>query len=156
MKYSKGYTLLEILIVISITGLIFGVGYAGFREFSRRQAVVTSTRAIKEGMRLAQQQAISGKKPEGCNATLDGYSFEIINSEGYVVSALCGVEVVVKEMPIISTGVTINPSFPNPIIFKSLGAGTNIPNGQESIIEVVQESSGHSQQIRIGANGEIN
>ena len=42
-----GYTLIEILVTLSIVGIIFAAGYANFREYARRQAVVSGARQVQ-------------------------------------------------------------------------------------------------------------
>ena len=38
-KHNAAYTLIEILVALTIVGLIFGIGYVNFRDFARRQAL---------------------------------------------------------------------------------------------------------------------
>ena len=54
-----GYTLIEILVGLTIIGIIFGVGFASFREFSRRQSLAGGVKTLVGDLRLAQEQAIS-------------------------------------------------------------------------------------------------
>ena len=44
---SKGYTLIEILVVISIMAILFTVGFAGYRDFSRRQVLLGAVNQIQ-------------------------------------------------------------------------------------------------------------
>ncbi len=158
-KNNNGYTLIEILVGLTIIGLIFGVGYVGFREFSRRQLLTSTARFIKSDLRLAQSKALAGEKPDSPNCQgsnlLNGYEFLVINSNTYRINALCtggSVEVKTKELNsndlIISTGI-------NPIIFKPLGHGTNIPNPSE-IVSVTQISTGKIISVTVTQGGEIN
>ena len=85
-KYA-GYTLIEILVSLPIVGLIFGIGYVNFRDFSRRQALAGVARMVKGDLRLAQEQALAGKKPTHafCNPSnqLDGFNFRVVSSQSY-------------------------------------------------------------------------
>ena len=65
-----GFSLVEVLIVVAIFGLIFLVGSASYRSFSRRQLLESGVRQVRADLNLARECALSGKKPDtiGCNA----------------------------------------------------------------------------------------
>ncbi len=155
----RGYTLLEVLITISILTATFAVGYTGFREFSRRQAVNAVVNLVKADLNLAQKQALDGKKPASCVGGLVSYSFNITSSTAYSISARCTNVVNVKSVTL-PTGITINPTpSPNPIEFKTIGEGTNIsasPAGNQATFTIVNSAINYSSQIVIGPNGEVN
>ncbi|MFC1727228.1 Tfp pilus assembly protein FimT/FimU [Patescibacteria group bacterium] len=65
----SGFTLVEMLISISIMGLIFGVGLARYRDFDRRQIVRQAAQELKTNLRLVQKKAISGEKDCSINAS---------------------------------------------------------------------------------------
>ncbi|MCH7730468.1 type II secretion system protein [Patescibacteria group bacterium] len=153
-----GYTLVEILVVMTIIGVVFGVGFASFRGFARRQAVASSVRALKADLRLAQAQALAGKKPDhpNCNSPnlLDGYNFEIISNDEYRIDARCsGGNVEVKEVQLVS--VSISAPTPNPILFKVLGQGTNIAAGTQAQIVLSEDQTGFSLAVAVSSSGEI-
>ncbi len=156
---NKGYTLLEVLITITILTATFAAGYTGFREFSRRQAVNAVVNTVKADLNLAQKQALDGKKPVGCNGGLISYSFNITSSTAYSISARCTNLVSVKTVTL-PTGITINPlPSPNPIEFKTIGEGTNIsasPAGNQASFTIKNTQINYSSQIFIGPNGEVN
>ena len=62
----SGFTLIEILVSMTIIGFLFSFGYASFRDFSRRQALAGVVKQVQGDLRLAQQKALSGEKPSGC------------------------------------------------------------------------------------------
>lgn len=164
MKWKKdGYTLIEILVVLTIIGILFGFGYAGFRDFSRRQALASLSKQIQGDLRLAQQMALSGKKPAECGSRqLDGVRFGIIQ-EGqlyvYRLRSTCGGEnyapVVIKEFYFSDD---ITPTFsagsPNPLIFKVLGQGTNVGN-TDWVLTLTQTGTGNVATVTVTAGGEI-
>src|SRR3989338_688450 len=88
---NHGYTLIEILVAISITGMIFGAGFISFRDFSRRQVLVSAERALRGDLRLVQEYALIGKKPPNTNCDdpnmLAGYSFLRSLSSRYLIRA---------------------------------------------------------------------
>lgn len=68
-----GFTLVEILIVLSIFILLVTGALVTYRTFSRRQQVLQSALNVQEALRFAQKKARVGEKPPGCQ-TLQGYS----------------------------------------------------------------------------------
>lgn len=155
----KGYSLIEILVVMGISAMLLGVVIVGQREFSRRKVVDNGASVIISHLRQAQNNSDSGVKPEDARCQgdfrLEGYEV-IFNNGGYVVNAVC----------INSTGVTNNItdetyaypegivvlSYPsNPILFKSISRGTNLSSVQN--IDICAFNFG--QRISINPKGGI-
>src|SRR4030067_2920560 len=93
-RRTPGYTLIEIMVALSIISIMFGIGYVAYREFSRRQSLSSAIRLIIGDLQLAQTQAITGTKPRDvvCDSpnVLSGYNFEIIEEpDSYKVEAVC-------------------------------------------------------------------
>jgi prepilin-type N-terminal cleavage/methylation domain-containing protein len=160
-----GYTLIEILVAITIIGILFSVGYANFRSFSQRQVVLNAAKSLQSDLRLAQQMALSGQKPDdkGCKTNpLDGIQFGMTTGAPYLyrLRAVCGSDMnnypIIKEFDFPSD---ITPSpvtfAPNPVIFKVLGNGTNIPAGGSVVITLTQTGTNNKAAITITAGGEI-
>ena len=157
-KLTSAYTFIEILVALTIIGLIFGIGYVSFRDFSRRQALSGAARSIKGDLRLAQEQAISGQKPLDlfCNSpnTLSGYYFNRISANNYRLVAACsGGNVITKDVTIASDiSISINQ---NPVVFKVLGQGTNVPQATPAVITLTQAGTSNTTTITITSTGEI-
>jgi prepilin-type N-terminal cleavage/methylation domain-containing protein len=154
---SKGYTLIEILVVLTVIGIIFGIGYAAYRDFSRRQALAGAAKMVEGDIRSAQQNALSGQKPiSGCTS-LNGVSFDITSATTYSINYVCGGGVLVKNSVTLPTNITIavSPLSGDPILFKVLGDGTNIPNGGNVIITITQAGTNKTSTITIGSGGDI-
>jgi prepilin-type N-terminal cleavage/methylation domain-containing protein len=156
----KAYTLIELLVTLSIVGLLFGFGYVSFRDFSRRQALSGSLKKIQGDLRLAQQQALSGKKPNNvkCNPPnrLDSFSFNVYSTSSYKIEANCtgGTPVLISDVTLTS-GVSISTPSINPINFKVLGQGTNIPKGASTTVTISQASLGSQLSLTVTDGGEI-
>jgi prepilin-type N-terminal cleavage/methylation domain-containing protein len=152
----NGYTLIELLIVITIIGILFSAGYLSFLDYSRQQALLSVVRGIQVDMHLAEDYAISGNKPTACNTLLNGYNFNVTSSSSYEVDANCtpnsNFQVKTVTLP---AGITISAPVPNPILFKSLAQGTNIAGGGTASIVVTQTLTGKTRTVTIGANGNV-
>lgn len=155
----KGYTLIEILVGITIIGLLFSFGYVSFREFAGRQALVGTVKQVEGDLRLAQGKALSGEKPEDtdCDSpkVLHGYLFRIISGgTTYRLTASCsGGNKVVKSVDL-PAGFTISSTI-DPILFKVLGQGTDIPSGQSATITITQVGTGKVSIVMVTSGGEI-
>lgn len=154
-KSVRAYTLIEVLVVLSIIGVLFGIGYVSYRDFSRRQELAGVAKNIQGNLRKAQQSALSGVKPEGvaCNSqTLIGYDFYMVSNSKYQIRANCaGGNIVVLDVDLpVSETISLTD---NPILFKILGNGTNIESS--STITIVQTATGDSVQISVGSGGDI-
>ena len=152
MSKSSAYTLIEILIVISIIGILMGVGLVQYRDYARRQALSSATMSMVANLRLVQEYALSGKKPATGCISLDGYRFKIVPPK-YMIHAMCddvegpkvGDDIKVPD------DITISPT--GEVVFKVLGAGTKLTG--DFVIKVTQESTLNYQNITITKDGKI-
>ena len=154
----NAYTLIEILIVISITAILLGFGFAGFRQYSQRQVLFAAAREVRSDLRLLQEKAISGvKEPDVITSCagkfLDGYRFDIISATQYRMSAVCSGSVVNIQDKSVKLGFTIAATI-DPILFKVLSQGTDI-TGSSSIITLTQTATNKNITITVSAEGSI-
>ncbi|KKW14527.1 MAG: hypothetical protein UY55_C0007G0003 [Candidatus Jorgensenbacteria bacterium GW2011_GWB1_50_10] len=157
-KLTSGYTFIEILVALTIVSLIFGIGYVSFRDFSRRQALQGVVRSIRGDLRLAQEEAISGQKPLDifCNSpnTLSGYYFDLITPNNYRLVAQCSGGNVTSKDVTVAADISIAVS-QDPIVFKVLGQGTNVPQATPAVITLTQAGTANTAIITITSTGEI-
>jgi len=86
---SKGFTLVELMVTITIIVLLAGVGAAGYINFNKTQALKSAANDLKNNLRLVQSKALAQEKPAGC-VNFEGYR---LNTSSYFMVALCdGVE----------------------------------------------------------------
>ncbi len=145
----RGFTIIELLITISILGLLLAIGLVYYQDFNRRQIVVQGANDLKNNLRLAQSKALAGEK-EGCVGTFKGYQVDFFLSE-YVISALCdGVKVEYKRYPLKGLVLAGGPSY---LVFKPLAQGVENPLGGKA--EITLSSSNHSSKVIVDEGGEI-
>ena len=73
MKH-KGFSLIELLIVVTITLVIFSFGIASFNQFNKRERLRQAGLTLKSSLRYAQSKALSADKPnsnEECSPSSD-------------------------------------------------------------------------------------
>lgn len=165
-----GYTLIEILVGLAIIGLLFSFGFVSFRDYSRRQALAGAVKEVQGDLRLAQEDALTGLKPDDINCNynpvtlggrfLNGYGFRVVsqsNPAEYKIIASCsgGNAANPTKDVTLSSGITISVPSPNPILFKVLGQGTNIPGGTPATITLSLTGLTDTATITIGSGGEI-
>ncbi|HJX46155.1 MAG TPA: type II secretion system protein [Patescibacteria group bacterium] len=153
-RFIKGFSLVEVILVVAIIASLFAVGYANFRGYQRRQSIMAAARQVEGDIRLAEEYASSGKKPTGCTL-LNGYIFQVNSSpvDTYDIIADCPTDVVVKNDIAISSGMTLTPS--SSMMFKVLGLGTDIPSDNPKTIIVTQTETQEKVDIVITYSGVI-
>ncbi|QQG47267.1 MAG: prepilin-type N-terminal cleavage/methylation domain-containing protein [Candidatus Woesebacteria bacterium] len=156
----KGATLIEILVGIAVLGIVFsGLGYASFRDFTRRQGVENSYRNLLSDLRFAQKDSSAGRKPAGCIGVLNGYSFGVSScSSGkcssYTISALCsGSSPVNVNQVNLSSGITLGSV--STFTFKSLLQGTSLATGQVVNLVLTDPTGAITRTITVSDTGEI-
>lgn len=151
----KAFTIVEVLVVISILGLIMGVGTVNLRQFQRKQDVISAKRMLLEDVRTAQSDAGSGRKPQNCDETLEGFRFQVdtISPLSYRILAQCTDEnVVVKTVSLPEISIDRMPT-PNPVLFYPLHQGTNIVGSTSFTIS--STSASNTETLYISSSGEI-
>lgn len=170
----QAFTLIELLISLSIMGILFGVGIAKYNDFNRRQIVTQAALELKSNLRLIQNKASSGEKDcakdvcggttEGCNndndsseKSLDGWYISFPNDHSYIIYGKCGNTPFPSPSKIVDLSsknikITWNVS---PIRFKPLAQGLDFGNDAIDNAEITLTGFGFSQQVFVSKTGEI-
>lgn len=116
---------------------------------------------VEGDLRLAQQMALSGEKPDTCiGETLEGVRFGVTTTSpyNYKIRTVCGTG---PDYPVIKSydfNTTISFDFTgftvNPVIFKTVANGTNIPAGSTDTL-VIKDAFGNYATILIDSGGSI-
>lgn len=85
-----GFTLIEILIAITISSLLLGFAATSFRDFQSTQEIEQAQQLLKSNLRYAQSQALAGVKEteSGCTGDLVGW-YVLLTSNAYEVRSRC-------------------------------------------------------------------
>lgn len=142
----QGFTLIEILVTISIIGILSSVGLASYINFNRQQLVIQSARKILDDMRLAQSLASNNQKPEDCDV-LFGYSFSI-SGTGYTITADCSSVYTIKTG---SIPANLTTSGFSKVEFKVLRQPVKTTGGNSLMVT----GFGLSKIISVGVGGEM-
>lgn len=81
-RFPNGFTLIELVIVVSLIGVLFGLTFVSYRNFSDRQAMKAAVGQLRDTLEFAKSRADSQVKPQVCilnGYTLDGYKVQLCN-----------------------------------------------------------------------------
>jgi len=154
-KLPHGFTVIELLVVVSIIGFLFTIGVANYINFNRRQLVNQTALKFVEELRLAQSLANNSQKTTGCNGTLEGYSFAYSNSSHqYQIKIYCfgSYSEKIKEENF-SQELTVSPAS-GEIKFKVLKRGIDCGGGLDHC-DLTLSGFGYSRTVKIEKGGAI-
>lgn len=157
-KLQNAFTLVEILVGLTIMAMLFVGGYTAYREFQRRQVVNSAATELKTNLSLVRQRALSGEKGSDCtnaNKTFVGYEFGISDSTHYYYRPSCPDQALYSNSTTTITltqGVTISGTN-IPVLFKTIGQGTNLSS--DAVLTITQTSTNTSKSVTIKTGGAI-
>ncbi|MEK7166140.1 MAG: prepilin-type N-terminal cleavage/methylation domain-containing protein [Patescibacteria group bacterium] len=158
-----GFTLLEIMVAISVIALLASMGYVSYQEFNRRQALIGANQTFRSNLRDIQSKASSGVKPTSgvCNSpnTLTGYQVSYINSTQYRSEAFCSAGATgIQVTYTLASGLQFHSSFAT-FQFRGLGLGltpaVRVDNIRIRTTGAVPNAQTHWYSLCIAASGEI-
>lgn len=125
----KGFTIVELLVSISILVFIGSGMFAAYREFARREVLDSTYQELKSNLSFVRQQALSGVKPTGCTEPLNAYVVTFTNSS-YTFSAVCGASTTIGVKTYnLASGVEFTATRPTSIRYKVVGDGVIVSGG---------------------------
>lgn len=87
---TKGFTLLELMVTISIAAILLAIGLPSFQATLRSNQVATTTNELLASISLARSEAIRGTRSAGVCASSDGASCGADWNAGWLVWADVG------------------------------------------------------------------
>jgi len=155
-KSCSGFTVVELLIILSLIALLFALGVSQYNRFNRSQALVKAKGELVSNLRLAQSKAMTAEKPAGCGENeLEGHRLEFINNHSYKLVAVCNcVDCPEVKATINFPSSVIKQSGPDGIFFKVLNRGVEFIGPQPPLVLSLVGSS-ETQTINLTTAGEI-
>lgn len=151
LKQSKlsGFTLLELLISVTIMMLLVGMGVASFITFNERQQLVGAAKELQEFFRSAQTRSRTGDIPAGCGA-FSGYNIQMaIDNPSVQMYAVCSTGNVLRSEKTLTGGV--RPTVAINMTFLNLKGG--VTNASSVVLRLPSGSLTYS--FKVTAGGEI-
>jgi len=148
LQIRKGFTVIEVLIVVAITALLVGGGLAAYTSFSNKQQIKASGSQLYNDLRLTQSRAVNSERPSaGCDdGSLTGYRLNFTTATDYKIEAICTVVVDVGISRSLGTGLSLNDYENGLVDFFVLGDGsqdkTFCVTGSSYVYEIVVTEAG--------------
>jgi len=92
-KNLKGFTLLELIVVIAIIGIMTSVGLVSLVPAKKQIALKTAQNEVTSAIKLAQSYALQGKSIQGVS-DICGYGFEFTDRSNYRIFYYKAVQIV--------------------------------------------------------------
>lgn len=145
----SGFTLLELLISVTIMMLLVGLGVASFITFNERQQLVGAAKELQEFFRSAQTRSRTGDIPTGCG-TFSGYNVQMaIDNPSVQMYAVCSTGNVLRSEKTL-TG-SVRPTVAINMTFLSLKGG--VTNASSVVLRL--PSGDLTYSFRVTEGGEI-
>lgn len=148
-KFSRGFTMIEMLVVFGLIGFLTVTGLNAFFSYSQNQDYKTAVSDVVYMLNFLRSRAISQAKPPVCaTATLDGYEFRYANSgTSYTTYVRCGGNYHLLESKTLPTNVTFGTSTTT---FFNVTTGTI-----NAVRDIPMSGYGKSNTIRIETTGVV-
>ena len=154
MTQKNGFTLVELMIVVSIIGILSTAGILSYLSFSRKQLLVQSAEMVRQDLLLAQSLAINNQKPSTNCDTLISYVFRVLNSCNYQIESSCSKSSGMVNTPIKQASLPKNVTISGltAVEFKILRQGVVFTGGNTLTLS---SSFGGQKVITINAGGAV-
>lgn len=157
--FYKGFSLIELLVVLSVIGIVATVGIASFVSYSRSSAVQQAALDVVTLLKDAKSRAQSQVKPSSCTGNLLGYQVDICglpssscstqNTYRLVVSCSNGTSVITTRNLPSSVSFTENGTTSTSYLFRVLTSGV-VGSG-----DITLNGFNTSKVITVSASGTI-
>jgi len=85
-RHIRGFTLIELMVAITVTAILLGLGVPAFRDFTRNNRVTAAQNDLVTSLSLARSEALKRNRPVSVCASTDGAtcSDDTIWSSGWI------------------------------------------------------------------------
>ena len=159
---NKGFTLIEILLAMSIVLLIASGSFIGFKSFNQQQALSSTWDSLRnsfnEARSSAASQVIRTSVCSGVGQTLIGHQISFPNDRSYELREVCQLgtnpptENLIKTVPL-PPGVTFNP-VPNPTFIRFVVLTGGISGGLNRTVTITN-TQGNTRSVTVNTVGVI-
>jgi prepilin-type N-terminal cleavage/methylation domain-containing protein len=150
----KGFTIIEILVVLSVIVILSSVGFASLLFYGRREAVNQAAQGLKSAVLTARFNAISAVRPSSSCTVLKGYKILIFTSDNsYSIHRVCdsGESGVYRNK--LSPGFSFSSVPCSQIYFATLSGSASCVSGSLPANIVIRGEAGITKTVRIDLNG---
>jgi type II secretory pathway pseudopilin PulG len=153
-SFSAGLSLIELLVVMTISLIMLGGGIAAFSDFSDRRSVTSAVEELKTYFQVAQTKANAGDLG-GCTQ-LSGYQLQsYLNGlvTEVALQAVCSAGTAsAAEIHSLSAGVIVSPNID--MVFQVLNGGVQLPADAASE-EITVTNGDHAYLFTLSRDGTI-
>ena len=148
-----GFTLIEMMVVITISGILVAGGLAAYKGISEKENLKQAGLTLESNLKLAARRAQAGEKPENCSGNLTSFSVSAVGSDvtKYQVQAKCSTGDATAVEYVLGDGVEFQSVINPPIDFWPLRNG--VTGGQTLTLTTI--SGSFSYQVVVEASGVI-
>ncbi|HUV43038.1 MAG TPA: hypothetical protein VMY36_04030 [Patescibacteria group bacterium] len=147
-----GFTLVELLVMISILAILFSIGLAQYMKFNRQQVLGQAVLGLKNNLAYAREMALSGKKD--CEGVFDGILVRFGDAE-YSLYSSCNnktalILITTYKIEQVSLG-----SYPDEILFKSFTGGTDLSEDETIVLVAGSGGAGNTAGVLVTPAGKL-
>ncbi len=150
----KGFTLLEVIVAVSIALVITGFVIANYNNYNDRQQLRQAALTLKNNLRFAQNKSASGEKPKNSPCEqLIGWRVTFA-AASYSMQAHCTDGLAQGDGDVTTFSLPNDVSFspvPQPITFRVLARGTT----NSSAVDIITTNQSYRYRISVSPGGDI-
>lgn len=88
IKNSSGFTIIELLVVVTVMLLFSGMSLASYNSFTNEKEIEQETQKLIDVLELTRQKALAAEKTESCYV-FDGYRIKFDSNNQYNLELCC-------------------------------------------------------------------
>jgi len=157
----RGYTLIELMLTLTVLSVLIGLAVPSFRDMVRNNRITAQTNEFIGALNYARSEALKRSNPVTACASADGVTCSGVNdwSTGWIVFAdtnangiLDNVEVAMQRWPATDPGITLNATTRPFVRYGPSG----VSSGSETFALLKPGCTGnHARQITVSTTGRI-